>query len=128
MQAPPIIQPSQVARYPGFFILTGFAIVVVALLSVGYFLHEFYVGTASFTPGTEIRPMGLTGVLGLSAIISTFAGGGFAVVGLVKSLKLRRWWLALAALITIGLCWTPWTISYRGFHHIVDLRQLVLEE
>src|SRR5208337_3221971 len=109
-------------------IFAAIGIVVVALLCIGFFLRNFYIETAGVAPGTEIRPMGLTAVLGLSWTVSILLGGGFAVTGVVFGLKQRRWWLALVALVTIVLTWIPLIFSDRGFDYIVRLRQLVLED
>jgi hypothetical protein len=116
------------AGRPVFWIAAAIAIVIGALLWIGFFLHDFYVGTASLAPGTEIRPMGLSAVLGLAETISILLGGGFAVTGVVVSLKQRRWWLASVALMTIALTWIPFIVSQRGFDYVVSVHQLVLEE
>jgi len=128
MQTPVTTQPLPKQGRPVFWILAAICVILSALLCIALFLHDFYVGSASLAPGTEIRPMGLTAVLGFSGTCSILLGGGLGVAGFVVSLKQRRWWLALVALIVIGLSWTPWKVSYRGFHYVVDLRQLVLEE
>jgi hypothetical protein len=128
MHTPPMIQPPKRHGRPVFWIVAAIGIVVAALLVIGFFLHDFYVGTASVAPGTEIRPMGLTAVLGLSWTISILLGGGFAISGFVVSLKQRRWWLAIVALMTIGVTWIPLFVSDHGFDYVVSVRQLVLSD
>jgi hypothetical protein len=49
-----------------FCLLMACVISVGALLRVAYVLRDFYLGTASLAPGTEIRPMGVTLHLGLA--------------------------------------------------------------
>jgi hypothetical protein len=128
MQATPQTQPLRKPGRPVYWIIAATCIVVSALLCIAFFLHDFYVGSASLAPGTEIRPMGLAAVLGLSGTYSILLGGGFAIAGFVVSLKQRRWLLALLALAIIASSWSPWILGSWGFDYIVDLRHLVLEE
>src|ERR1700689_984783 len=126
MQPPPIIEPLRRQWNPLFWILAAVGIAVAALLCNGYLLRQFYVETAAVASGTEIRPMALVAFLGICGTVSILLGGGFAVPGIVFSLKQRRWCIALLAAVTIAMTWIPLIVSDRGFDYIVRVRQLVL--
>src|ERR1017187_5549408 len=112
---------------PLVWIFAAFCITVVSLLAVSYFLRGLYVNTASLAPGTEIRPMGLAGVLGLSWVGSILLGGAFAVGGIIISLVRRRWLIAFIGLLVMAATWIPMFVSDWGFDHVVALRKLVVE-
>jgi hypothetical protein len=127
MDAPHTTQPRRWFESPITWIVAAFFVATFSLSAVGYFLRDFYVGTASLAPGTEIRPMGLAGVLCLSWIGSILLGGVFASAGIIMSLMQRRWFLAFIGLLVIAATWIPMFVSRRGFDYVVEVRKLVLE-
>jgi hypothetical protein len=128
MQTPATTRSGRWLKSPLVWIFAAFCVAAFSLLAVSYFLRSFYVNTASLPPGTEIRPMGLAGVLCLSWIGSILLGGAFAVTGIIISLMRRRWFVAFIGLLVIGATWIPMFVSDWGFDHVVALRKLVLED
>lgn len=67
------------------------------MIYMAYVLHGFYLDTATVAAGTEIRPMGLTYVILVTAIGSILCGGACALIGGIVGFIHRRWMLVLVA-------------------------------
>ena len=108
--------------------VTAFGVSLISLCYVCYLLRNFYMSTASFAPGTPIRPMGFTFALGIPAIASIVFGDLLALIAAIIALIQRpRRFLMLAILVAI-FSWVPAIVGNWGFVHIVKIRQLVLSK
>jgi hypothetical protein len=99
-----------------------------ALAYAGYVEWGFYLETASFAPGAEIRPMLVCFKAGMAATGSVLLGGACALYGLVFGLKRRRWLLSAFSLTGLVATWVPLFADNWIFHYIVAVRRLVLED
>ncbi len=128
MHTPETTQTSRSHKAALFLTLSAFSVSLISLFYICYLLRDFYVSTASFAPGTPIRPMGFTFALGVAAIASIVVGDLFAlVVGIIALIQRQRRFIVLAILAAIS-AWVPAIVSNWGFMHIVEIRQLVLSK
>jgi hypothetical protein len=103
-------------------------IALLTLIYSAYVIWGFYRDTAGFSPGEEIRPMGVGATLGISESLSILGGGGVALHALVAGLMRKRWAKCGYALLAFFAAWIPFVAGEWGFRYVVAFRHLVLED
>ena len=111
-----------------FWTLSAFGVSLIALFYVCYLLRNFYLNTASLTPGTPIRPMGIIFALGITTIASIVFGDACALIAAIIALVRHQRRLIVLAILAAIFAWVPAIVSGWGFKHIVEVRKLVLSK
>jgi hypothetical protein len=111
-----------------FWLRRAICIASAGLVFVGYLLHQFDINCAELASGTEIRPMGLTAVLGMTGIASIVLGGGCALVATIQSVRHKRRQFTIVSLASLALTCAPLVFGFWGVTYVVDLHKLVIAD